>query len=206
VRLIGLTGGIASGKSLVTGELRRLGAVVLDADEIYHDLLASSDEMRSALKKEFSPEYFDADGRLDRKALSRLVFTDREALVRLNRVTHPFVIDEMWERLDCAMVAGAASGPVFLSVPLLYEAKLDEMVDTVVVVWCPPETQAARLGSRDSVDGADARARLDAQWSIDRKRESADDVIDNSGSVESTLAQVRDLYARMKRECDEPDQ
>lgn len=198
MKLIGLTGGIASGKSLVTGELRRLQAQVLDADEIYHQLLESSEELNESLRAAFGPEYFGADGRLDRKSLGALVFRDKDALAKLNKIAHPAVIDEMWDRVDECMIEGLGDGMVFLSVPLLFEARLDEMVDETVVVYAPPEVQVTRLAARDRITPEQAQARLDAQWPIERKRDRAGFVIDNSGSVEATLAQVKALFERLK--------
>ena len=187
MRLVGLTGGIASGKSLVTGELRRLGAQVLDADEIYHQLLGSSEPLRDALRTEFGAQYFDANGLLERKKLGVLVFSDKSALERLNRIAHPFVIDEIWERVDACMIDGVGDGvgdvTVFLSVPLLFETRLDEMVDDTVVVYTPPAVQCQRLAVRDRIPMDAAQLRLDAQWPIDQKRDRATIVIDNSGSV-----------------------
>lgn len=198
MKLIGLTGGIASGKSLVTGELRRLSAQVLDADEIYHQLLESSSDLQESLRTAFGAEYFGADGRLDRKKLGGLVFRDKHALEKLNRITHPAVIDAMWDRVDAAMLEGAGNGMVFLSVPLLFETRLDEMVDETVVVYAPPSVQVTRLAARDRCTAEVAQARLDAQWPIDRKRDRAGFVIDNSGSVEATLAQVKSLFERLQ--------
>ena len=198
MKLIGLTGGIASGKSLVTGELRRLQAQVLDADEIYHQLLESSEELSESLRAAFGAEYFGADGRLDRKALGQLVFRDKEALAKLNRITHPAVIDAMWDRVDACMIEGLGEGMVFLSVPLLFEARLDEMVDETVVVYAPPDVQVTRLAARDKIPPEAAQARLDAQWPIERKRDRAGFVIDNSGSIEAALAQVKALLERLR--------
>lgn len=198
MKLIGLTGGIASGKSLVTSELRRLGAQVLDADEIYHDLLESSSDLQDALRQEFGPEIFGADGRVDRKKLGAIVFSDREKLAALNRVTHPMVIDEMWDRVDECMIEGLGDGLVFLSVPLLFEARMDEMVDETLVVYAPPEVQKERLVKRDRIGEDDAQKRLDAQWPTERKRDRAGFVIDNAGSVEATVAQVKAVLERLR--------
>ena len=197
MKLIGLTGGIASGKSLVTGELRRLGITILDADEIYHELLDSSADLAEALQREFGANYF-RDGKLDRKKLGQLVFSDREALARLNKLTHPFVIDELWERVDACLIEGLGGDLIFMSVPLLFEARLDEMMEETVVVYAPPEVQLKRLMGRDKSTAEAAQARLDAQWPIERKRDRAGFVIDNSGSIEATLAQVKAVVERLR--------
>jgi dephospho-CoA kinase len=198
VKLIGLTGGIASGKSLVTSELRRLGAQVLDADEIYHELLESSAELQDNLRREFGPGIFGADGRVDRKKLGAAVFGNKDKLAALNSITHPMVIDEMWDRVDECMIEGLGDGMVFLSVPLLFEARMDEMVDETLVIYAPPEVQKERLMNRDKIGEEDAQKRLDAQWPIERKRDRAGFVIDNAGSVEATVAQVKATLERLK--------
>jgi len=176
--------------------LLELGAKIVDADEVYHFLLESSSELRSALRREFGCEYFRADGRLDRRRLGTFVFSSQEALARLNRLTHPPVIAEVLRRIE-AFEPGSI---VFLSAALLFEMGLDRQVDRVVLVYCLPEQQLSRLMDRDKLTEDEALRRISSQWTLERKRELADQVVDNSGSPDATRDQVAALYQTLLAE------
>ncbi|MDJ0785947.1 MAG: dephospho-CoA kinase [Myxococcota bacterium] len=198
-RVLGLTGGIGTGKSTVARMFAELGAVVLDADAIVHELQAPGQPMLDAIAEAFGPELIDADGALDREALGERVFSDEDARKRLNAIVHPAVGAEMARRLAAAREAGVPL--VLLDIPLLLETRSKggsgAMVEAVIVVYAPPEAQIERQRIRDGRDREAALERMRAQLPIDEKREMADHVIDNSGSLEETEAQVRAVFAEL---------
>jgi dephospho-CoA kinase len=201
-RVIGLTGGIGTGKSTVARMLEELGAVVIDSDAIVHELQAPGTPLLAEIAAAFGPEVLLADGSLDRAALGARVFADAEARARLNAIVHPAVGRESLRRLEAARARGA--GLVVLDIPLLFETRLHGTasranlgVEAVVVVYAPRELQIRRQVERNGYDRAEAERRVDAQLSIEEKRRLADHVIDNSGSLEATRDQVRALYERL---------
>jgi dephospho-CoA kinase len=205
-RVIGLTGGIGTGKSTVARLLAELGAVVIDSDAIVHELQAPGTPLLAAIVDAFGPDVLRPDGALDRAALGARVFADPEARVRLNALVHPAVGRESLRRLESARAAGAAL--VVLDIPLLFETRLHGTAsranlgaETVVVVYAPRELQVARQLERNGYARAEAERRVDAQMSIEEKRALADHVIDNSGSLDATRRQVRALYERLVGEA-----
>jgi dephospho-CoA kinase len=202
--VVGLTGGIGSGKSTVARMLRELGATVIDADAIVHELQARGQPMVAELAAAFGPGILTADGALDRKALGAIVFADEAARLRLNDIVHPQVGAEFARRLAAAI---AAKTPlVVLDIPLLFEGRESgrgsaaaRSVETTVVVWAPEPVQIERQIQRDGCTRAEAEQRVRAQLPLDRKRELADHVIDNSGSLADTETQVRELYRELTR-------
>lgn len=176
--------------------LAALGAPILDADAVYHGLLAPANGARSPLAAQIEisfPGVLLADGRIDRAALGSLVFADPAARQRLEALTHPAVAQAVQGQLMRWRDAGVTQA--VYDVPLLYEKGLEAAMDGVAVVWVPASVQHARLMGRDNLSAAAAQARLDAQLPIDEKRRRATWVIDNSGSLAATQAQVQALWA-----------
>ncbi len=200
-RVVGLTGGIGSGKSTVADMLRALGAVVIDADAIVRELQTPGSPVLAEMIEAFGPRIVDDAGVLDREALGRIVFNDAEKRARLGSIVHPHVGREMARRLEAAR-SGAAP-LVILDVPLLLEGRASgragaaQPYEEVIVVWVPEAVQLERLMRRDGRAREDALSRIRAQMPLDEKRALADHVIDNSGSIEETGRQVRELYARL---------
>jgi dephospho-CoA kinase len=200
--IIGLTGGIGSGKSTVAGMLRTLGATIIDADEIVHELQAPGAPMLEILAEHFGAEILDERGALRRKQLGALVFNDPEARRRLGLIVHPEVGREMLRQVQAAV---AAESPMAVAdIPLLFEGRREGRdtakligVDGVILAWVPLATQIERVMLRDACTREDALARIRSQVPIDEKRELADWVIDNSGSLTETERQVRELYHRL---------
>jgi dephospho-CoA kinase len=193
MRIIGLTGGIGSGKSTVSEMLRELGATVVDADEGARVVVEPGQPALAEIRERFGDVVFAADGRLDRENLADVVFKDERARQDLNAITHPRVRAWMAERMQEAAAAGAPA--VVLDIPLLFESGLTAGLDEIVVVWAPVEEQFKRAVGR-GVRGEDARARIKAQMPIDEKRDKATVVIDNSGSKEKTRGQVEKFWRR----------
>ncbi|HSI03092.1 MAG TPA: dephospho-CoA kinase [Myxococcota bacterium] len=200
MRIIGLTGGIASGKSTVHAMLTDLGAHVLDADAIYHELVApvggAPSALATAIGKRF-PGVVAADGTLDRAALGKIVFNDEGQRRQLNALTHPAVAAAFKERVDALAAEGVTT--VFYDVPLLYENGLEKGMDVVIVVWVPRDLQVARLMERAKITEADAKARVASQMPLDTKSKKATWVIDNSGRLARTRRVVKELWRELGR-------
>jgi dephospho-CoA kinase len=205
-RVVGLTGGIGTGKSTVSRMLAAAGAVVIDADAIVHELQAPGMPMLRDLANAFGPEILRADGSLDRERLGRTVFADAGARQRLGEITHPAVGREMLRRLGDARAARARL--VVLDNPLLFEGRARrasggnraagaEAPEPTILVYAPAETQVARQMARDGVSREYALQRLAAQLPIEAKRALATWVIDNSGDLADTERQVLALYAEL---------
>jgi len=198
-RMVGLTGGIGTGKSTVARMLASLGAVVIDADAIVHELQAPGMPMLGELAAAFGPEILLADGSLDRARLGQLAFADAELRKRLGEITHPTVVREMARRLDAARAAGAPL--VIVDNPLLFEGRArrarSDPPEETIVVYAPAALQIARQCARDGVTPEFAKQRLAAQLPIDEKRALATWVIDNSGALADTERQVRELHAKL---------
>ena len=191
MRIIGLTGGIGSGKSTVSAMLQELGATVVDADEGARAVVEPGQPALMEIRERFGDDVLGADGALDRDRLADVVFADDGARRDLNAITHPRVRAWMAGQMQVAAAAGAAT--VVLDIPLLFESGLTAGLDDIVVVWCPPETQVARAVGR-GLREEDVRARIAAQMPLDEKRERATAVIDNSGTPDRTRAQVEVFY------------
>ena len=196
--VIGLSGGIGSGKSTVGKMLEKLGATLIDADVIVHEVQSPGSPVLQEIAAEFGPGVIDEMGALDREALGDIIFRDAEARARLGRIVHPPVIAEMLRRLEVAQDSGAEL--VILDIPLLFEgAKTGTGAasvlpfDATVAVWATEENQVQRQIERNGYDGEEALRRVRAQLPLDEKRGMADYVIDNSGSLEETERQVREM-------------
>ncbi|TRY18908.1 dephospho-CoA kinase [Tessaracoccus rhinocerotis] len=187
---IALTGGIASGKTLVSAELAELGAVVIDSDLLAREVVAPGTGGLARVVERFGPGALRADGSLDRGRLGELVFADDAAREDLNAIVHPLV-----RRRAAELEAAAAAGSVVVHViPLLVETDQHRDFDGVVVVDAPAETQVSRLMHRNDLTTQEARARLRAQAPRTDRLEAADWVVDNSGDVASTIKQVHALW------------
>ncbi len=187
---IGLTGGIASGKSTVARELERLGAVIIDADVLARDVVALGTEGLKAVVARFGDAVLAADGSLDRLALAGIVFADPQARADLNAIIHPRVRERAAE-LEAAAPAGAV---VVHVIPLLVETGQQDDFDAVVVVDTTVEEQLRRLTRRDSLTQTEAEQRVAAQASREERLDAATHVIDSSGPVRETMRQVDELW------------
>jgi dephospho-CoA kinase len=176
VRLVGLTGGIATGKSTFAAALRALGVPVLDADQLARRVVEPGTQVLATIAQIF-PGVIGPDGRLDRKALGARVFGDETARRRLEAITHPAI--RAATAAETARLEAAGEPLVFYDTPLLYEAGLDGGMALVVVVEAPRQAQLRRLAARDGLSPAEAEARLQAQWPIERKVALADVVVEN---------------------------
>jgi dephospho-CoA kinase len=194
VKIYGLTGGIASGKSTVSRMLRELGAHVLDADVIAREVVEPGTPGLQAVAERF-PGVLGPDGRLDRAKLGARVFGDPKERAALNALLHPLIGQQFLLRTQALAEQGVER--VLYDAPLLIENRLHEGMDGVVLVWVPREAQKARLMARDGLDEAAAEARLAAQLPLDEKRQHATWVVDNSGELGTTRARVEEVWRAM---------
>ena len=195
MRIIGLTGGIACGKSTVSQELHARGAVIIDADALAHELSRHGQSVYNAYVERFGSTVVAADGTLDRAAVARLIFVDPTLRAEIERIVHPLIRAAAEERLQAARAADERAA--VLDVPLLFEAGWDTIADETWVVALPPEEQLARLLARDkSMDEGEARARIAAQMPLAEKCARADVVIDNS----VTKKEMREYIGKLWRE------
>jgi len=191
--VVGLTGGIASGKSLAADAFARLGVPVIDTDVLAREVVAPGSDGVAELVTAFGEDIIDASGGLDRRRLRARAFASDEALARLEAITHPRIEALARERL------AAAGGPyAILVVPLLVEKGWQRLVDRVLVVDTPVAAQRQRLRQRDGLEGAAADAILARQADRDARLAAADDVLDNSGGPEALTAAVRQLDQRYR--------
>ena len=190
---IGLTGGIGSGKSTVARMLADRGAVVVDADQIARDLVEPGGAALAQLVTEFGPRILQADGSLSRGELAGLAFSDPKATERLNAIMHPLIRAEAQRRLQAEPDAPV----VVYDMPLLVETGQADLVDLVVVVDVPEDTQVHRAVTLRGLDESDVRRRMEVQATREDRLAAADVVIDNSGALEATEQQVADLWARI---------
>ena len=199
---IGLSGGIGTGKSSVSRMFAAQGAVVIDADAIVHELQARGMPLVAEIAAAFGPGVLDTAGGLDRVALGAVVFRDPEARTRLNQIVHPKVGAEFARRVAAARASGARV--LVLDIPLLFEgrragtgsaARMD--FDATVLVYAPEALQVERQISRDGCSHDEALRRVRAQIPIEEKKALADYVIDNSGTLEETERQVREVLSQI---------
>lgn len=194
--LIGLTGGIASGKTTVAGMLGRQGAVVLDADQIAREVVSPGRPAWREITARFGDAVIAADGSVDRARLGELVFNDPSLLRELNAIVHPRVGQELASRTD-EIRRRQPEAVLIYDVPLLIEAGMQNAVDLVLLVYVSPDVQLKRLRERDGFSEEEALARIGSQMPLDDKRKYADAVIDNSGSLEETAGQVRRFWYKL---------
>jgi dephospho-CoA kinase len=195
---LGLTGGIASGKSAVAAMLREMGFAVLDADALAHKLIEPGQAAYDDVLREFGPAIADAGGRIDRAKLGAVVFADRGKLDRLNAIVHPRVREAMLHQLD-EWQRGGTRDAAFVEAALIVEAGFHENLDGLVVAWCTPEQQLARLLTR-GLSEAEARRRIASQLPVVEKLLHATEKIDCSHSIEETRRQVEALAAKLRRQ------
>ncbi len=193
MKLFGLTGGIATGKSTVSAMFREAGIAVIDADELAREVVEPGQPALAEIAARF-PGVLTPEGRLDRPRLGAVIFADPAARAALGAITHPRIQALAIERTTALAEAGAKVA--IYDAALLIENKLHEAMDGVILIACPPEVQLARLISRNALTGAQAHERIASQMSLEQKRPFATWVIDNGGTLEATRAQVQQVIAQ----------
>ncbi|XVF21936.1 hypothetical protein REPUB_Repub12eG0132000 [Reevesia pubescens] len=197
MRIVGLTGGIASGKSTVSSMFKYNHIPVVDADVIARDVLKKGTGGFKKVVAAFGPEILQDDGQVDRLKLGRIVFSDASKRQLLNRLLAPYISSGIFLEIMKLWIKGHKV--IVLDIPLLFEAKMDKWTKPIVVVWVDPETQLRRLMERDDSAEEDARNRINAQMSLDLKRNKADIVIENAGSLQDLQERFREVLLQVKR-------
>src|SRR5262245_17451148 len=196
MKLVGLTGGIASGKSTVAAILRRLGATIINADELSREVVQPEQEAWEEITKTFGPDILQEDKTLDRRKLRKIVFDNPEARKKLEAIIHPRVRALAERRIS--ELAAAGSSVIVYEVPLLFEAQIHLWLRPVILVACDLITQKKRLLERDHLTELEAQQHLDAQMSLEEKRKLADYVIENDGTLEELEQGVRAVLQKIQ--------
>jgi dephospho-CoA kinase len=197
--VLGVTGGIATGKSTVLKMLSDLGALTLSADTIAHEVLAKDTPAYRQVFERFGSEVLGPDGEVDRSALAAVIFTDPVAREDLNAITHPHIIRRVREHIDSFRRSPPSPDSVLaIEIPLLMECGLESMVDQVLVVAAEQETQVGRLTSRSGISPQEALRRIQTQMPVSQKVERADIVIWNDGDLDELEGSVKDLWEEIK--------
>ena len=194
MRILGLTGGIACGKSTIAETLCSLGAAIVDGDAISRGLTAPDGEALPGIRRLFGDGVFREDGTLNRGALGAIVFGDEKAMAEYNAMIQPMILRKIDEAEEAARAAG--SEVCVMDMPLLYEVGLDRRCDRVWCAYVPEEVQVRRLLERDGLGREAALQRIRSQLPTEEKAARADVVIDTDRPMEETAAMVRELYAR----------
>ena len=195
-RIIGITGGIASGKSTVTEFLRQQGYQVIDADQVVHELQEPGGRLYQALLSTFGSSILQEDGRLDRPKLGAMIFGNPELLAQSNQIQNQIIREELAGRRD---LLAETQTVFFMDLPLLFELQYEDWFDQIWLVDVTVETQLSRLMSRNALSQEEAEKRVAAQLSLREKRKRADVLIDNNGSLEETRHQILDALQKLER-------
>jgi len=194
VLVIGLTGGIGSGKSTVARRLAELGARVIDADRVGHEVIEPGGEAYGEIVRAFGREILDAEGRIVRKKLGALVFAEPEKLRALNAISHPRMAERMARQIEQFRQARPIPPAIVLDAAILFQAGWERLCDRVWTVSASGETAMARIAARDGLSPEQARERLAAQWSNAKREARAHRTIRNEGTLEELFAEVDRLW------------
>ena len=189
--IIGLTGGIATGKSESSKHFKALGAFIVDADAIAHELTAKGKPALKELVKVFGIDILNKNGTLNRRKLADIIFSDAKAKLETEKILHAYIIS----RTNAVIASKYRKYNVIINAPLLFEVGLDRICDTIITVWAPCDLQAKRLAARDKLTSEQVKKRIAAQMPIEQKMQLSDFVIDNSGTKKELAKKVKALYA-----------
>ena len=201
MRLIGLTGGIASGKSTVADRLAAKGAVIIDADRVAREIVEPGEDAYREIVAEWGPEVLREDGGIDRAKLGAIIFADARARQKLNQMTHGRVRERMLERAETLRKSASPPPAAILDIPLLFENRLEKMVEETWVVYLDPHHQLDRLMRRNGFTREEAEQRIASQLPLSKKAQLATRIIDNNGDLDGLAAEVDKVW----REAGLPD-
>jgi len=190
-KVIGITGGIASGKSSISQYIRELGFTVIDADLASRAVVEPGQEAYTEIISAFGEELLLPDQSIDRTKLGAIIFHDEEKRLLLNKIVHPAVRKWMLAQKEAAFQKGQRT--VFMDIPLLFESKLTYMVDKTILIYVEADVQVARLMTRNQLSEADAMARINSQMPLSEKVALADATVDNNGPLETTKLQTQKI-------------
>lgn len=199
--VVGLTGGIACGKSTVVDQFKKLGAKIIDADKIAHQVLRENLKVKNKIIKNFGREIFEKGGEINRKKLGEIVFSNKNKLKLLNRITHPLIITEIKKQIHNLLTYQLTnlSTVIILDAPLLFEAKITHLVDKIVVISVPKEIQLKRLMERNRLSKKEVLQRINSQWDIRKKIRFADFVVDNTQPISRVRQQIYQIWQKLKK-------
>ena len=192
-KVIGITGGIASGKSNVCNVIKNEGYQIIDSDKINRDLSLKDETIYLKIVEKFGTEYLTSDGEIDKKKLAKLIFHDSKAKEELNNISHPIIINEIKRQIDLA-----TDDIIFVEIPLLYEAHLEYLCDKVICVFLNKKTQVERLMQREGIDEDYALEKIHSQMDLYIKKIKADFVVDSKGDFDETKKQVIKILKEIK--------
>ena len=200
VLIVGLTGGIVSGKSTVARMFRQLGADIIDADNIARAIVQPGEKAWKNIVHYFGKEILKDNQEINRKELARIVFADKEKLEKLNKITHPEIVAIIKNKIEEMRSKDSSDGTIcIIEVPLLFEANLEGMMDKIIVVYLNREEQIKRLLIRNSLTQEEAINRIDSQIPMEKKLKKADYVIDNGASLGHTRIQVKQIWQELRQ-------
>lgn len=194
---LGLTGGIATGKSTADEFFKKKNIPIVDSDQIAHELMAKDQASYQAIVGHFGNEILAADGEIDRKKLGSIVFNDKNQLKRLNELTHPLILNNMEEKITQYQAQGVPL--VILDIPLLFEDDLSHYCDATLLVTAPPQLELSRLMARNNLSKEDAQKRIASQMPLSEKEKLADYVIENAGTVNDLENKLSSLLEEIGR-------
>ena len=194
----GLTGGVACGKSTVARYFQDLGAYIIDADRVAHEVVEPGREAYRQIIERFGKEILGEDGRIDRKKFGPIVFADRDRLAALNAIVHPRVIVRIKEMVAEQRKQNPRSVTI-IDAALIFESGIGDALRKVIVAWCRPEQQVERLMAKTGLSRPEAERRIQAQMPLVEKRDRADYLVDCSGSLEQSQAQTKAVYLELRR-------
>lgn len=197
MKWVGLTGGLGSGKTTVARRLRDLGCVVADADVMAKEVLEQSPELLKAITERFGPKVLDEQGHLDRKSLGQIVFSSKQDLLWLESQIHPQIKNRLKKIREDWTKAGATLA--FYDVPLLFEKKMEDQFDAVVVVYAPPSQILKRVVQRDKMEPHSIHARISNQIPLEEKRKKAHFVLENDKDLNHLYRQIDQLLIQLKK-------
>uniref|UniRef100_A0A8R1DTM2 Dephospho-CoA kinase n=1 Tax=Caenorhabditis japonica TaxID=281687 RepID=A0A8R1DTM2_CAEJA len=197
--VVGLSGGVATGKSTVSSVFRAHGVPIIDADLIARQVVVPGTSTYRKLRAEFGDDYFDDEhgGVLRRDKLGKLIFNDPDRRKALNRITHPAIRWEMLKQFLSLLVYGTRY--IVFDTPLLFESGYDAYIGTTIVVWCDFEKEVERMMKRDNILRADAESRIHAQMDIEEKKKRAKIVIDNNGNIDELREKVKEIIGQLDK-------
>ena len=200
VLIVGLTGGIVSGKSTVARMFRQLGADIIDADNIARAIVQPGEKAWKNIVHYFGKEILKDNQEINRKELARIVFADKEKLEKLNKITHPEIVAIIKNKIEEMRSKDSSDGTIcIIEVPLLFEANLEGMMDKIIVVYLNREEQIKRLLIRNSLTQEEAINRIDSQIPMEKKLKKADYVIDNGASLGHTRIQEKQIWQELRQ-------
>lgn len=196
VRVIGLTGGIASGKTTISNILKELGAIIIDADKIARKVVEKSSPALKDIEENFGRDVLFKNGKLDRKKLGNIVFNDTGSLKKLNEIIHPYIVEKIIDEINHYKKT-YNNRVIILDAALLIELNLMDLVEEVWLIVVPEEMQLGRLVERDNISADQAQKRIDAQIPLEDKKKYADLIIDNSKDLTYLQAQIEENWERI---------